>query len=116
MDLPVVGTALLAVALWGATTGLLPAPLCARAWGAARRLRSRQDLAVLRHDAVRSVLTRTIDPAVLDDAEARVASLTQADAIGAARAVLEEASIPRPPRGTAPVPPPLRPGGPARPR
>ncbi|PZF62274.1 hypothetical protein DEI92_01880 [Curtobacterium sp. MCBD17_034] len=95
LDLPVIGDALIAVALWGATTQRVEPGLVAAIWGTAVRVGARQDLAVLRYERVRGVLARWTGRAALADAETASAGLDRAEAVARARALLEQVRVPR---------------------
>jgi hypothetical protein len=87
-DLPVVGTAVLGAALEAVGRGADPA-LVAEAWGSALRLGARQDFAVLGHGRLRPLVVAAVGEALVADAETASAGTSRAEAVAAARAVLE---------------------------
>lgn len=90
-DLPVVGTAVLGAALEAISRGDdAPTPaLVAAAWGSALRLGARQDFAVLGHRRLRPLVVAAVGEALVADAETASAGTSRAEAVAAARAVLE---------------------------
>ena len=90
-DLPVVGTAVLGAALEAIRRGAdAPTPaLVAAAWGSALRLGARQDFAVLGHRRLRPLVVAAVGEALVADAETASAGTSRAEAVAAARAVLE---------------------------
>ncbi|WP_263055034.1 BTAD domain-containing putative transcriptional regulator [Curtobacterium sp. RIT-PI-V] len=88
LDLPVIGTALLGLALAAARDGR--PEHAARCWGLATRLGSRQDFGVLAHTRMRSVLADALGDAVLADAETASAGSNRTEAVSQARLLLEE--------------------------
>lgn len=90
-DLPVVGTAVLGAALEAISRGAdAPTPaLVAAAWGSALRLGARQDFAVLGHRRLRPLVVAAVGEALVADAETASAGTSRAEAVAAARAVLE---------------------------
>ncbi|WIB77268.1 BTAD domain-containing putative transcriptional regulator [Curtobacterium sp. MCPF17_002] len=88
LDLPVIGTAFLGLAIAAARTGR--ADHAARCWSFATRLGSRQDFAVLLHTRVRPVLAAVVGDAALADAETASAGWDRAEAVARARLLLEE--------------------------
>ncbi|WP_413600718.1 BTAD domain-containing putative transcriptional regulator [Curtobacterium sp. Curtsp57] len=88
IDLPVIGTTLLGLAVAAARQGA--ADHAARCWGLARRLGSRQDFAVLAHDRLRGVLGAVVGAGPLVDAETASAGWDRAEAVSRARVLLEE--------------------------
>jgi predicted ATPase/DNA-binding SARP family transcriptional activator len=95
LDLPVVGTGLAGLAVWGAVTGEIDAATIATLWGIARRVGARQDFAVMTHASIRPILVEVVGERALADAETASAGVDRAEAVAAARAVLEEIRIPR---------------------
>ncbi|PZE94587.1 BTAD domain-containing putative transcriptional regulator [Curtobacterium sp. MCBD17_008] len=87
-DLPVAGTALLGAALEAVGRDVDP-ELVAAAWGSAVRLGARQDFAVLGHGRTRAVLAATVGEQRLADAATASTGQSRAEAVAAARAVLE---------------------------
>jgi hypothetical protein len=88
LDLPVVGTAALGLALHGAATAGDP-DLVARAWGLACRFGSRQDFAVLAHTRVRPLVAAHVGQERLRDAETASGRWDRSEAVVQARAVFE---------------------------
>ncbi|ROP72354.1 BTAD domain-containing putative transcriptional regulator [Curtobacterium sp. PhB115] len=88
LDLPVIGTALLGLALAAARSGE-PAQ-AARCWALAARLGSRQDFGVLAHARMRPILAAALGETVLLDAETASAGWDRAEAVSRARLLLEE--------------------------
>lgn len=90
-DLPVVGTAVLGAALEAISRGAdAPTPaLVAAAWGSALRLGARQDFAVLGHRRLRPLVVAAVGEALVADAETASAGTSRAEAVAAARAMLE---------------------------
>jgi hypothetical protein len=88
LDLPVIGTALLGLALAAARDGR--PEHAARCWGLATRLGSRQDFGVLAHPRMRSVLAGALGATVLADAETASAGSNRTEAVSQARLLLEE--------------------------
>ncbi|MFZ7087381.1 BTAD domain-containing putative transcriptional regulator [Curtobacterium sp. RRHDQ10] len=112
LDLPVVATGVLGVALWGARTGALDRTTTARLWATAIRFGSRQDFAVLRHDRIRSRLVALLaggehesdgsrpggsgsPDRLLADAESALAGVGRDELVAATVATLTAIRIPR---------------------
>ncbi|KQO63600.1 BTAD domain-containing putative transcriptional regulator [Curtobacterium sp. Leaf261] len=103
LDLPVIATGLLGVAVWGARTGHLEPDVVATLWATASRFGSRQDFAVLAHTRLRRrlVLSLAVDgdepaaDALLATAERVSAGGTRDDVLRTATAVLGAVRIPR---------------------
>jgi predicted ATPase/DNA-binding SARP family transcriptional activator len=87
-DLPVVGTAVLAAVLEAISRRADPT-LVAAAWGSALRLGARQDFAVLGHGRLRPLVVAAVGEDRAADAETASAGVSRAEAVAAARAVLE---------------------------
>ena len=88
LDLPVIGTALVGIALVALRRGMHDE--AARCWGLATRLGSRQDFAVLASRRLRPLFVDTVGADVVADAETASAGQDRAEAVRAVRAVLEE--------------------------
>ncbi|MBT2501933.1 BTAD domain-containing putative transcriptional regulator [Curtobacterium sp. ISL-83] len=91
LDLPVVGTAMLGLALAATRSGR--PDLAARCWAFATRFGSRQDFAVLEHARIRPLLEAAGGAAAagaLTDAETASAGWDRTEAVAQARALLEE--------------------------
>jgi predicted ATPase/DNA-binding SARP family transcriptional activator len=82
LDLPVIATGALGVAVWGARTGHLEPSVVAALWATAARFGSRQDFAVLGHDRIRARLVETL--AARSDAGSAPGSAAGAEALLAA--------------------------------
>jgi hypothetical protein len=96
LDLPVIATGIVGVALWGARTGELDRGTVAELWASAVRFGSRQDFAVLRLDRLRPRLAALLgDDRILADAERAVASGDRDGVIAATIATLTAIRIPR---------------------
>ncbi|WP_439692947.1 BTAD domain-containing putative transcriptional regulator [Curtobacterium sp. SP.BCo] len=88
LDLPVLGTTLAGLAVAAARSGR-PAE-AARCWGAATRLGTRQDFAVLAHGRLRPLLVDAIGADSVADAETASAGWDRAEAVSLTRTLLEE--------------------------
>jgi predicted ATPase/DNA-binding SARP family transcriptional activator len=88
LDLPVIGTALVGIALVALRRGMHAE--AARCWGLATRFGSRQDFAVLAHRRLRPLLVDVLGADALVDAETASAGRDRAEAVRALRALLEE--------------------------
>ncbi|TCK66283.1 BTAD domain-containing putative transcriptional regulator [Curtobacterium sp. PhB136] len=88
LDLPVIGTALLGLALAAARLG--DHDRAARCWGLASRFGSRQDFAVLAHARIRPLLVEVLGDRTVLDAETASAGWDRAEAVAQARLLLEE--------------------------
>jgi predicted ATPase/DNA-binding SARP family transcriptional activator len=88
LDLPVIGTTLLGLALAAARTG--QRDLALRCWGLTARLGSRQDFGVLAHARIRPLLADALTEAALADAETASAGWDRTEAVSRARLLLEE--------------------------
>ncbi|MBA8989081.1 putative ATPase/DNA-binding SARP family transcriptional activator [Curtobacterium pusillum] len=88
LDLPVIGTAFLGLALAAVRAGR--PDHAARCWSFATRLGSRQDFAVLQHDRMRPLLADVVGEPLLGDAETASAGWDRAEAVSRARLLLEE--------------------------
>lgn len=88
LDLPVIGTAFLGLAIATARTGR--PEQAARCWALATRLGSRQDFGVLLHTHVRPVLADSVGAAALADAETASTGWDRTEAVAQARLLLEE--------------------------
>lgn len=92
LDLPVLGTALLGLALVAARSGR-PAD-AARCWALAARFGSRQDFAVLAHARIRPIVAGCVGDRALEDAETASTGWDRVEAVGRARLLLEELRFP----------------------
>ncbi|WIE64654.1 BTAD domain-containing putative transcriptional regulator [Curtobacterium sp. MCLR17_036] len=92
LDLPVVATALLGLALVTARRGTLGE--AARCWGLAHRLCSRQDFAVLAHARVRPLLVQALGAEAVADAETASAGWDRTEAVARGRELLEGLRFP----------------------
>ncbi|OII33841.1 hypothetical protein BIU98_05135 [Curtobacterium sp. MMLR14_010] len=88
LDLPVIGTALVGIAVVALRRGM--SVEAARCWGLARRFGSRQDFAVLAHRRLRPLLVDVVGADAVVDAETASAGWDRAEAVTALRALLEE--------------------------
>ncbi|UXN26301.1 AAA family ATPase [Curtobacterium flaccumfaciens] len=88
LDLPVIGTTLLGLALAAVRTG--QSDFAAQAWGVTARLGSRQDFGVLAHTRMRPLLVTALGDAAVKDAETASAGWDRAEAVSRARALLEQ--------------------------
>lgn len=86
-DLPVVGTAMVGLAIAAARDGRHDE--AARCWAIATRFGSRQDFAVLAHARVRPLLQSVVGVAALADAETASAGWDRDEAVRRARLLLE---------------------------
>jgi predicted ATPase/DNA-binding SARP family transcriptional activator len=88
LDLPVIGTALVGVALVALRRGMHDE--AARCWGLAIRFGSRQDFAVLGHGRLRPLFVDAMGADAVADAETASAGQDRAEAVRALRVLLEE--------------------------
>ncbi|KQS10132.1 hypothetical protein ASG04_06035 [Curtobacterium sp. Leaf183] len=91
LDLPVVGTALLGLAVAAARSGRHGE--AARCWALARRFGSRQDFAVLAHDRLRPLVVDVVGEQTVADAETASTGWDRAEAVARARLLFEELGV-----------------------
>jgi predicted ATPase/DNA-binding SARP family transcriptional activator len=89
LDMPVVGTGIVGVIVWGVASGrVAPADLVAL-WGQSVRLGARQDFAVLERTRLRAIVAEVTGEQALLDAETASAGQSRDEAVGVSRALLE---------------------------
>jgi predicted ATPase/DNA-binding SARP family transcriptional activator len=89
LDLPVVGTGMAGLVIWGASTGRVAADDLVALWGQTTRLGARQDFAVLLRERLRTIVAAVTGEQALLDAETASAGQSRAEAIATSRALLE---------------------------
>lgn len=91
LDLPVVGTALLGLAVAAVRAGR--SAEAARCWALARRFGSRQDFGVLTHARLRPLVVAAVGERATVDAETASAGWDRAEAVRRTRVLLEELRV-----------------------
>jgi hypothetical protein len=90
LDLPVVGTGMAGLVIWGASTGRIAVDDLVALWGQTTRLGARQDFAVLLRERLRRIVAAVTGEQALLDAETASAGQSRAEAIATSRALLEK--------------------------